>query len=258
MAHFQKDPFNTPFGVDEFLRSTRNVKTSSATLARGTVVPRTIDGNANQYVLRKGTVLAKITSGPDTGKVGPFQTAGTAEVSRFTATGTVTGGTFTITALGVTTAPIAWNATAATVAAAVNAALLAGGVNSWAVGTGGPLPGAAVDLTWGEAEGDIAQPTVNTTALTGTTPGITVTTVTPGVAGATDGRGVTANIVGINNTFLPWQLRWRDVEVAVVYEAAVVQANCFEYNAAGVEIPLSDTTALQMFGKKNLDIRFRS
>lgn len=58
---------------------------------------------------------------------------------------------------------------------------------------------------------------------------------------ATDGRQTTANIVGINDTFLPWQLLERDVEVAAVYEATVVQAWCFQYTA-GVRAALSNAT----------------
>lgn len=64
----------TPFGVNEFLRSTQDVKTESYTLAASTVPAQTIDGNANQKILQPGTVLAKITSGPETGKVGPYST----------------------------------------------------------------------------------------------------------------------------------------------------------------------------------------
>ncbi len=61
-------------------------------------------------------------------------------------------------------------------------------------------------------------------------------------AGATDGRQTLANIVGINGTFLPWQLNHRDVEVAVHYDVAVVQAWCFERDAAGARIPLTNAT----------------
>lgn len=53
-------------------------------------------------------------------------------------------------------------------------------------------------------------------------------------SGATDGRQTGANIVGIVDTFLPWQLNERDVEVAVVYEAAVVQAWCLSH-VSGVQ-----------------------
>lgn len=135
MPSFTKGPgYRTPFGRNNFLRSTRDVKTDSATVAKDSVTAETIDGAADQKILQTGELIAKITSGAEAGKFGPFQ------------------------------------------------------------------------------------------------------------AGVTDGRQTAANIVGLNNTFLPWQLMDRDVEVAVVYEATVVQAWCFERNAAGARIPLSNAT----------------
>lgn len=68
---------NTPFGRNEFLRSTQDVKTESYTLAASTVPAKTIDGVAGQKILKPGTVLAKITSGGESGKVGPFQAGAT-------------------------------------------------------------------------------------------------------------------------------------------------------------------------------------
>lgn len=65
----------------------------------------------------------------------------------------------------------------------------------------------------------------------------------PFQAGATDGRQTTANIVGINDTFLPWQLLERDVEVAVTYAVTAVQGWCFERDASGARIALSNATA---------------
>ena len=125
---------STPFGRNEFLRSTRDVKTNSYTVASATVPAQTIDGVAGQKILQPGTVMAKITAaGANQDKIGPFD------------------------------------------------------------------------------------------------------------PGATDGRQTGANIVGINMTFLPWQLMERDVEVAVVYEAAVVQAWCLEL-LAGAFIALTNTT----------------
>ena len=78
--------------------------------------------------------------------------------------------------------------------------------------------------------------------------------VGPFQAGATDGRADTANLVGINDTFLPWQLLERDVEIAVTYEATVVQGWCFERDAAGARVVLSNTTIDAMRGVKGLDI----
>jgi hypothetical protein len=64
----------TPFGRNEFLRSTKILQTESYTVAAASVLPRTIDGNANQKILQPGTVMAKITSGGDAGKIGPYST----------------------------------------------------------------------------------------------------------------------------------------------------------------------------------------
>lgn len=139
----------TPFGKNQYLRSTQDVKFESYTVAASTVPAQTIDGNAGQKILKPGTVMAKITSGADSGKIGPFQ------------------------------------------------------------------------------------------------------------AGVTDGRQTLANIVGLNDTFLPWQLIERDVEVAVAYEATAVQAWCIELDAGGLEIALTNTTADAMRGTKGLDIHFK-
>lgn len=150
MPSFVKGPnLRAPFGVNEFLRSTQDVKTESYTVAASTVPNETVDGNTVKN-LRPGTVLAKVTSGADSGKVGPYSDA------------------------------------------------------------------------------------------------------------ATDGRQTAANIVGINNTALPWQLGGvsaRDVEVAVVKEARVYQDRCFEY-VSSVLTALSDATAANMLGKKDVDIHF--
>lgn len=140
---------STPFGVNEFLRSTKVLQTESYTCAASTVPARTIDGVTDQKILQPGTVMAKITSGADAGKVGPFQ------------------------------------------------------------------------------------------------------------AGVTDGRQTAANIVGLNLTFLPWQLMERDVEISAVYDCVAVQAWCKELDAAGLEIALTNTTADAMRGTKGLDVKFK-
>lgn len=78
MASFTKGggPF-TPFGKNQFLRSTRDLKVDSATLAAATITAQTIDGWADQKIVQPGLALAKITSGPDAGKVGPVQAGAT-------------------------------------------------------------------------------------------------------------------------------------------------------------------------------------
>lgn len=139
----------TPFGKNVYLRSTKDIKPESYTCAAASVPAETIDGFAGQKILQPGEVIAKITSGADIGKVGPFQ------------------------------------------------------------------------------------------------------------AGVTDGRQTAANIVGLNDTFLPWQLIERDVEIAVVYECTAVQGWCTERDAAGARIALTNTVADAMRGTKGLDIRFK-
>lgn len=251
MSTFIKDnTARAPFGKNAYLRSTKDVKTDSYTFAKSGIPALLVDGTLEK-VLQPGTVVAKITSGPDTGKIGVFQGVGTDEAQRLTKAGTVSGGTFTLTVLGAITAPIAFDAVAATIQAAIRLAIANSTISDdlKAIGdgitvVGGPFSGATpVDVTFdAEVSADVAQITADTTLLTGAGAGITPSTTTPGVAGATDGRGSTANIVGIVDTFLPWQLLERDVEVAVVYEATVVQAWCFEYTAAGVATALGNTT----------------
>jgi hypothetical protein len=245
----------TPFGKNEFLRSTRGLRTTSYTLAADTIPARTIDGNPGQKILQPGTVLAKITSGPNSGKVGPYQggsgqTSGTKEVQTITATGTWSGGTYALGVPATASTPAASTAAlpiasnAATIQAAIDTAI--GQVGVFTV-TGGPLSTTPVVITYqGGISGNIAAFTVDFSLVTGTTPGANVVETTPGVAGATDGRQTAANIVGLNRTFVPWETMYHDVEVAAVYNGSVVQDWCIELTAAGVEVPLTDAVAAFM------------
>lgn len=149
MPLFVKNAFATPFGRNVFLRSTLDVKTTSYTCAAAGVPAKTIDGFTNQKVLQPGTVMAKITSTADIGKIGVFSAA------------------------------------------------------------------------------------------------------------ATDGRQTLANVVGICNTFLPWQLMEGDREVAIIYEASVVQARCIEYDAGNLAIALTNTTAAGLIGQKSMSIIYQ-
>ena len=258
MPLFTKNAFATPFGRNEYLRSTQDVKTDSYTVAAASVPAITIDGFANQKVLQPGTVMAKITSGGDTGKIGPFQRGVVVNEVQTINLGAASAGTITITFDGETTAAIAFNANAAAVQAALEALsnVNAGDI----VVTGGPLPG-TVTLTFSGTQyagTNVPQVTVTPTGLTGGT--VTVATTTEGGAGAgsaTDGRQTPANIVGICNTFLPWQLVEGDREIAVVYEASVVQAKCLEYTGASTVAALSNSTAAAMVAQKTIDIKFR-
>lgn len=123
----------TPFGKNAYLRSTQDVKTESFTCSSAAFPNNvTIDGVPHK-VLQPGTVIAKITSGANSGKVGVFDAA------------------------------------------------------------------------------------------------------------ATDGRQTGANIVGIADTFVPWQLEERDVDIAVVYEATVVGAWCL-HHATNLQAAMNPTT----------------
>lgn len=245
-----------PFGKNTFLRSTQDVKTQSFTLAKGTVPYETIDGY-QQKVLQAGEVMAKITSGTNAGKVGPFQAAGTDAQLTVTKAGTWTSGTYTLSYGGQTTAPIQYNDTAATVQAALRAL---SGLGVDVAVSGGPLNTTPLVVAFSGQQGGQVIPltalTVDTTNIVGGgTAAVTVSTA--GVSGATDGRQTLANIVGLNNTFLPYQALDRDVEIAVIYEATAVQAWCFERDLNGVRTALGNTTAAQLVASKSLSIMFQ-
>lgn len=140
-----------PVGVNEFLRSVQDVKYEHYTVAATTVPAETIDGVAGQKILQRGVLLAKITSGVESGKVGPYTLQ----------------------------------------------------------------------------------------------------------AGVTDGRQTAANIVGINDTYLPWQLMERDVEVAVVYEASVISSRLLELDAAGAWAAVSGATVTALASVANVRYLFK-
>lgn len=253
----------TPLGVNQFLRSKENVKVETYTLDKDSVPFTTIDDFAGQKVLQPGTVMAKITSGPGAGKIGPFQGtsgAGTNEVQTLTKAGTVSGGTFTLAFQGDVTTPIEWNAVAGDVLAALEAlpSIGAGNVSV----SGGPIAATPFSVTFlFDQAGDEPMMVSDATLLTGAGAGVTVAQATQGVAGTVDGRQTLANIVGLLQTFLPWTLTVEDTEVGVVYECAAVQGWCLEMQADGTYIALSNTTAAAMqrggAAGKSVDISFR-
>lgn len=75
--------------------------------------------------------------------------------------------------------------------------------------------------------------------------------------GVTDGREDVANIVGLNDTYLPYQLEDGDQQVAVYYQAVAVQGWCSERDDTGARVVLTDTVADAMRGTKGLDILFK-
>lgn len=106
-----------------------------------------------------------------------------------TVTGSPTGGTFTLTVEGVTTDPIAYNASAATVASAVTDAADAVAPGAVVTSVSGSLSSGLVLDFGGTLTGtSVPAMTASGTGLTGgTSPSVTVTSVTAGAAG-TDGK----------------------------------------------------------------------
>ena len=244
----------TPFGKNQYLRSTRSLGFESYTLAASTVPSVTIDTFTEQY-LEAGTVLAKITSGTEAGKIGPFD-PGLVVTESVVIASTATGGTFTLTFDGETTGTIAWNATAAVIKTALQSlsTINAGDV----LVTGGALPTSVTVTFAGQFAGQNAPNlTLTGASLTGGTATATITAGTEiGSGAATDGRELASNIVGFLETFVPWQTKYRDVEVAVLYRGAVVQANCLEMNSAGAFVALTDGTKAKFLSRSDLAITF--
>lgn len=259
MPSFLAGPnYATPFGRNQFLRSTQDVKTQSRTAAMGVITSQTIDTWPNQKVLPQGMVMATILTGDDAGKVGPYQPAVQgAATETVTINGSPTGGTFTLTLDGDVTAAIAHNPAAADIQSALEALedVTPGGEDLTVTGTG---PFTVHFTTTGRyAE---AQPTLaHTDSLTGgSSPTVSLGSYTDASAatGATDGRGDIKNVVGINNTFLPWQLAQRDVEIAVVVECWAVEAWCLMYDHSGTAVAIDDATADAIASSNRLNIRF--
>lgn len=160
---------------------------------------------------------------------------GTAEVTTLTGTGTISGGTFTITYSAQTTTALPFNATPAQVQSALEAlSNIAPGDVTVTSPTGTLVGGGVFTLTWGGALlGNITAPTADATSLTGSTPGITVATLT----GGTDYVGAAVH------TFLPSdaaQLPFLSIEEQIGaglevfhYTDAVVNTLHFECEANG-------------------------
>lgn len=126
-----------------------------------------------------GTSCRNWVDGPGWRALAPLSN----EVQSIAVTGGPTGGTYTLTYGGQTTAGIAYNATATQVRNALTALSSIGTGNVSC--SGGPHPDSAVTVTFtGALAGtDVAQMTASGTGLTGgTSPDVTVSTVTPGGA----------------------------------------------------------------------------
>jgi hypothetical protein len=112
-------------------------------------------------------------------------TNGTNEVQRITLTGAPSGGTFKLRfGSAVMSGTLPYNASAAAVQAALRALPTIG--STGVTCSGGPLDSSPVDVTFGGRLGrmDVLPIQVVSSAFTGgTSPAVTVSTVTPGVAG---------------------------------------------------------------------------
>jgi len=108
---------------------------------------------------------------------------------------------------------------------------------------------------------DTGQIMAKITSAAGGTVAADVGKVGPFDSGASDGRQTKANIIGINNTFLPWQLNERDVDIAIVYEGVGNSANVHGYES-GVQKTLDQLVtdsilALTDFQGAKMQIIFR-
>lgn len=225
MASFtQNKAARQPFGKNAYLRSTQDVKTESATFSQFGIPEGRVDGNVRTATLRALTtnVATITTSAPHGYSVGDQVIVSIGNA--------VFDGKRTVTAVTSTTFSFE----------RVNADVVSGAATGTVIGGG-----------------DISKVLQPGTVIAKITSGTYIGKFGVFQAGATDGRQTAANIVGVADTFVPWMLLERDVDIAVTYEATVVQAWCIEYNAAGLPIPLSNTTRDAILALPNLSLLFK-
>jgi len=170
LGALEQEARQTSLGMDVFIHMP--LRLAVALDAAGALV-------AEGQLLRTRTGARVVADAGYSGR-GP-DVPGTSEVQSVTITGAPTGGTFTLTFSAQTTAAIAYNAAAATVQTALNNLSNLDGVTVSGV-AGGPYT-----VTFPADMGNVAQMTGNGAGLTGgTTPGVTVATVTPGVNPSVD------------------------------------------------------------------------
>lgn len=81
--------------------------------------------------------------------------------------------------------------------------------------------------------------------------------VGPFQAGVTDGRQTVANIVGVNDSYSPYEINVHDVNVSALYHGTAVLGWCTTRNADGDRITLTTTIADELRGKRGLDVTFK-
>lgn len=217
------------------------VKRAGATFAASVV---TADSAGNK-IIKAGTFVTQITSGPDTGKYGPYRPP-VNEVQTVTITGGPTGGSFTLTLDGNVTAAIPYNASAAQVQAALEALPNIGQGN--VVVTGGPGPATPWVVTFVGFLGgkDVNSMTAAGSFTGGTTPAVAVAVTTAGGAGAApaDGRQTPSDdtsgylLVSIN-------LRDGDVVEGVMIGGSVLSARVFPVPDATIKAAVKGRITFQ-------------
>ena len=173
------------------------------------------------------------------------------EVQTLTETGTPTGGTFTLTYGGQTTAPIPYNATATDVADALR------GLSNIATGdiavAGGPFPATPITVTFQGtlANTNVAQLTATSTGLTGgTTPAVTPTTSTAGVAPAGRAGGTTLAVTALSGPIPAGvALFFLSGKMAYVTAPALTSATSLTVAPLSQDILTGDTTQFRGDGK---------
>ena len=226
--HFAQNPgTRTPFGKNAYLRSVRDIKTDSYLMAMGGIPETVVDGLQADVTNKALTSnVATLTTSAAHG----FSVGDNVHVSIGDA---VFDGNYVISAVPTTTT-FSYER--------VNADVVSGADTGVAIANGDRTkilqPGTVIaKITSGDDSGKV------------------------GVfsAAASDGRQTVANVVGVADTFLPWELTERDAPIAVTYEATVVQGWCFEYDASNAPIALSNTTrdAIIAAGIVGLKLNFR-
>jgi hypothetical protein len=214
-----------PFGKNAYLRSTQDIKTESATVARTSFPEGRVDGVVRNATLRAitsniATITTSVAHGYAVGDQVIVNISNAVFDGKRTILATPTSTTFTFER--------------------VNADVVSGAATGTIIGGG-----------------DVSKVLQPGTVIAKMTSGANIGKFGVFQAGATDGRQTAANIVGVADTFVPWMLLERDVDIAVTYEATVVQAWCFEYNAAGQPIALTNTTRDAMLALPNLSLLFK-
>lgn len=227
MYFTKNDTTRTPVGKNVYLRSTDDIKTDSFTMAMGGIPETVVDG-----------IEASVTNKELTSNVAELTTSAAHGFSVgdnvYVAIGDpVFDGHHVITAVGTTTT-FSYERINANV-------------------------GSAADTGTAIANGDRRKILQPGTLIASITSGADDGKVGVFSAAASDGRQTVANVVGVTDTFLPWELTERDAPIAVVYEATVVQAWCFEYDASDQPIALSNTTrdAIIAAGIVGLQLNYR-